>query len=387
MSYPAFSLHDLHHRRDAADLSAAVKEARDAVIQEQRLLQSAIATQALAMSQHVQNVNDEFRAARSASLRHREHVESALSTQATTLQYLASTAGHSPTAMLEGLRTPSIIDNGRRTEAVHELTRTRRLMEAANDGLVAIESNSTFSASTVDLLAQVFRSELRSSLAPIVEQSLGPYKTANEAHIRRMETAIDRMSFEIGTVTSGISETTFHNTNIRNDGFSSQISQQGGDWTEPRRLVFQAQRTTTATIREKSWSIEWKMGTISIIIRTVRYRRVAQVRSEYATSIHIDFRPGAAWNFLPGISTFYSTAPDSRGFNQLAPMISVFPVIADEHPIWGAIQAGDLEQVQRILSGGLSIRSQDTDGMTLLDVCEPNTYRTHSITQALSRPF
>lgn len=72
----------------------------------------------------------------------------------------------------------------------------------------------------------------------------------------------------------------------------------------------------------------------------------------------------------PGLFGFYSTAPTPEGYYQLAPIVSVHPVMDMDYPVHSAIRIGDLLMLQHMLaSGKVYLRSLCPDGKTLLHVC------------------
>lgn len=112
--------------------------------------------------------------------------------------------------------------------------------------------------------------------------------------------------------------------------------------------------------------VSW-IGTIRIEIK--RYStNIGDRRAKY-TSFWIRFWPSCLLVNRKCISLLYSTQPFAQVYYQLAPLISIFPVIPADAEVWKYIQHGDITGLRRMLSHGLTgPNDQEPHGYTLLHV-------------------
>jgi hypothetical protein len=131
---------------------------------------------------------------------------------------------------------------------------------------------------------------------------------------------------------------------------------------------FLHQRQTVNIFRQR-WFFEMRMGKVAIDVQTTSRRREGNPKGDTSLAICIHFLPDQSIFSLPGLSISWTTGPDERGFYHIAPMISIYPILAPDHPVWSALKRGDLECVQDMLTNGdVSLRSKDVDGYNLLHV-------------------
>jgi len=138
---------------------------------------------------------------------------------------------------------------------------------------------------------------------------------------------------------------------------------------------------TTSTYR-RTWSLHWKIGFIRIVVAYTNRRINCFSSADSSVTIEVYFQPSQSIIALPGVSIYHSTSPTQQGYQHLAPMIAIHPIISDDHPVWRRLMRGDLLSLQQMLaSGEVKLQSRDIRGMTFLHVSIPSPFMYSNIMQ------
>jgi hypothetical protein len=210
-------------------------------------------------------------------------------------------------------------------------------------------------------------------MAPILSRT----GQRNESVVSRLEHLVDVMSVQLGqrsteanifgaqTEPIPVAEQN-PDTNTTLIPYSNQRTSrtEGETLTKP----FEHQRQTVNIFRQR-WRYKMRIGSVAIEVQTTSRRREGSPKGDTSFAICIHFLPDQSVFSFPGLSISWATGPDKGGFYQLAPMISMYPILAPDHPVWNAISRGDLKCVQDMLTNGdVSLRSKDVNGYNLLHV-------------------
>jgi hypothetical protein len=263
------------------------------------------------------------------------------------------------------------------SESTQKLRDINTAMNVANSDIKEHISATFLAVPNVDVLTKRFRSEVRSFMKTEMAPILSRTGQRNEAVARRLDHLVDVMSVQLGqrsteanifgAQTESIPAAEHHpDTNSTSTPHSNRRIPP----TESKALTkpFLHQRQTVNIFRQR-WRYRMRIGSVAIEVQTTSRRREGSPKGDTSFAICIHFLPDQSVFSFPGLSISWATGPDERGFYQLAPMISTYPILARDHPVWNAISRGDLECVQDMLTNGeVSLRSKGIDGHNLLHV-------------------
>lgn len=262
--------------------------------------------------------------------------------------------------------------------ALHKLSNVELSIDAVNNRLQEMKSATVLSASNPDILTKIVRAELRSSLRSALEEALSQSNMRHEATMNRVESMVDRMSLDLGQWATNINDASnldhSRDTSLglqdKNSYDSSLgqldiISSSTKHNSTPSPSIWNTASHTTCTLR-RNWTFEWRIGITSITVEQKVSRNWINDTRKTSFTILVHFRPSHILMALPTLSMHYSSAPDKRGFYQIAPMISIVPIIATDHPVWEVIENGDQWRLKEMISNGeVNPRSENVIGFNL----------------------
>jgi hypothetical protein len=245
-----------------------------------------------------------------------------------------------------------------------------------------IHTQTTCIASSVDMAAKILREELRTTLKPIVEQAFTTSNSCNEARIQRMEDLIQQVAHDMGDYTHAqrskakpnVTSQQLGLSHISCDYRSDHSTHQSGKTLDSKSMTKFGRHTESGLYNmvstyKRRWFRKWKIGSLEVETIQITRRTDGSPQSNSTISIQIHFRPRQSFLSIPGISIFYSTAPNSQGYCQLAPMVATVPILDGSHPVWDVLEDGDVGELQDMLATGAAhLRCQDEEGWTLLHV-------------------
>lgn len=266
----------------------------------------------------------------------------------------------------------------------HEASRSPQTTHAMQADLLDIRSTTTISASSTDVLTKIFRSELRSNLMAIIEQTFEICEARRESRLSRIEAMVDQISTDLGGYILALHHSRESESSSRNSPqfhgqqLASMVPTDPGLSKSRRKVNGNCPLAQVATpgrpvdmltTLRRSWFTKWRIGSVQIEIESRIHRKYGSPKCDSSTSIYIHFRPSQAWIRLPGLSILSSVPSYQGGILQFAPIIATFPIISWPHPVFDAITEGNVQEVQRLLeSGVIHPRSQSEAGDTLLHV-------------------
>ncbi|KAJ5026189.1 hypothetical protein PSV08DRAFT_402501 [Bipolaris maydis] len=257
--------------------------------------------------------------------------------------------------------------------------RTQQKIDHMAAEMKAVHSKTALVASSVDTIAKIVREEISRSLTPLIEQGIDKMEMRKESGVMRLKGFHDIIAHDVGfdiyaqRALEANQSTALHDTcsespliNTENDrslGMQQKLhlakalnaSYEGGNLLH-----------TTSTYK-RSWYSKCNSGNLEIQVTHTIHRTGGSPQSENHTSVEVHFWPTQKFISLPGLSLFYSTAPTSQGYYQLAPMVASFPIIGENHPVTSVIKSGDLVALKSMLrTGQVHLNSRQIDGSTLL---------------------
>lgn len=274
---------------------------------------------------------------------------------------------------------------------VREIGQSQQALDTIKTGVSDIVSTTTVTPGNADILTRVFRAELETTLKPIVEQTFAKSTVRNEALLRGLAHSIDSLSLDLGRRISknSVSKSTPEENSPRSSkqqdeascakslSDSSSLEQsnppQLNNFMDRRLSPSAASPNKNFVTYQGGWFFDLRLGTIVIEIESL-CRRETQASSYHSYfTIKIHFRPSAYFFGLPGVSLLYTTAPNHHGYYQIAPMITIIPIVRRDHPIYFEIEEGNLAEIQRMISmKEVSPRCETIIGETLPLVSAPS---------------
>lgn len=252
--------------------------------------------------------------------------------------------------------------------------------------------HSTISASDPDGLARLFRLQLRSELKPLMEHLLKSEKSTirNEATLQQLYDSIDCMSEDLADHAS--TEKAFATTQPKDQRLfdiqslepahslaASIPTPSSNELSHSQTLMnyLSSPRRHRRAIFRRKWTHNWFLGRFDI---TLEKTREIHTSIQCYFAISIAFYPKETFCFIPAVSMQFDTGPNQSGYYQIAPLITFFPIIPLNHPIWHHVTVGNIVEVKEVFSNGLvSPRCQDENGISLLHVSYEYIFKADNI--------
>jgi hypothetical protein len=348
------------------------------------------------LNQHNKTLTDALSRAHSTAVLHHTDMQATLHERTTKVSDQVRDVSNQNTSLLQTLRSSQDTLNQHSLRTSAQLEGSRWSLDNITAAVAEMRTTTTFSATNIQMVTDIMRREMLSTLGPVIEQVFAKSANRNEAMLDRLSDVIHRMTSEVGR---GV-----HGTNSNEYGTDRSRRQEGDQFgdvfaaTEARigsrdclvRLEPHKPATSqfsyTTSVYRRSWTFRWRIGVLRIDICTTTRRIFGSPKGEIRTELNFCFTPSQVLMQLPGLEMFHRIGPDERGFNQLASGICVFPIVADDHPIFRAVSRGDLMQLQRLLATGEGkLRMQSEDGWSLLHVSRLPLFKRESFTLCLGK--
>ena len=246
-----------------------------------------------------------------------------------------------------------------------------------------MRSSTILTAPTEDVLARVFRAELRRVIMPTVQQCFDKYKSNSDSQLDEIKRSIDEMTQQLGSKAD---------VEVRDYGSTtSQISPEvvhGSGQTDPDLTIVttagsRVENRNEANVRSvkylrRSWVFDWAIGKLWVTVSTsVTKRKTSPVYrigktpvSRKAYRVTIDFQPAQSLVSLRGLTISVASTQDQRGYYQICPFLSTFAVVPNDAEVMLFAWDNDVEGLQDLFARRLAAPSdRDDRGRTPLMVC------------------
>ena len=248
-----------------------------------------------------------------------------------------------------------------------------------------LQSCTTVTAPSEDVLARIFRAELRRVIMPTVQQCFEKCKASPDRELDNIRKKIDKMAQQLCSRSSG-------------DGISSSSSSEPGtsksyihqdsvDLTNPCNLPMSTFGASQYQNQPKDrlyktwncfWRFRWTIGTLFVTISASITKR--STSPDYSTSgyvppqkayrITVTFIPAISLYQFRGLQLSVENARDQRGYYELCPFLSTFAVVPYCAEVMECARRNDVEGLQSLFQRGLAAPSdRDNFGETPLMVC------------------
>ena len=254
-----------------------------------------------------------------------------------------------------------------------------------------LQSRTILTASTEDVLARLFRAELRRVIIPEVQQCLDKFKGSHDSQREEIKKMIDEMANQLGSIVGGnqqhdaepcqgsLPETTIAPTHIPQNSIdlatplSPATAVLGGSNSDyhnrPRGLHHQKWSC--------SWTFDWRIGTLRVIISTTvtkrrespDYRVGGFVSPPKSYQVTVQFIPAQSLIQLRGLELSVANRQDQRGYYQICPLLSTFAVVPSDAEVFRLVKDNNIEGIQNLFQKRLAAPSdRNESGETLLMV-------------------
>ena len=254
-----------------------------------------------------------------------------------------------------------------------------------------LQSNTTLTAPTQDVLARLSRAELRRVIIPAVQQCFDKFKGSHDSQLEDIKKKIDEMANHLGSIAGGnqqhdvepchgsLPETAIAPTDIPQDliDLATPLS--------PATAVLGGSKSNyqnrPRSLHHQKWSCSWtfdgRIGTLRVIISTtVTKRRESPDYSvggffspQKSYQVTVRFIPAQSLIQLRGLELSWANRQDQRGYYQICPFLSTFAVVPDDAEVIRLVKENDIEGIQDLFQRRLAAPSdRDTNGVTLLMV-------------------
>ena len=253
----------------------------------------------------------------------------------------------------------------------------------------SLSTTSAYNVGSEETLGRVFRAELRRVLIPALDQSLGSFsgKDAVLRDVRRTDDLVSgKMSeavmfqkpaaCEKGQTQPPLATLACTKSIGASKSTSSSGASTPGHTATPesdpdpfKPLDQSLRRRAPVKLLDRTWRIRCRIG--YLVTRFQRFRRRDDILGHNPFfRISAMFYPPSRFMTLPGLSAYFTDEPDQRGHYQLCPLLTTFPIISSDAPVFQSITSDNVEAVRNLFVAGLaSPRDQDGEGMSLLIVC------------------
>lgn len=264
------------------------------------------------------------------------------------------------------------------TQVQHSSRHTRQTIDAMIARMTGIHARTTFSASSIDTITRLFREEIRSIVTRLVGEISDHKESHREEALRRPGNLNDAIIRGIGSDLSA--QRTFeasdwftlHTANLNECIARRKHKQMECEPNVAQQLSTNQESSSphyTISNFKRTWSHYSRFGRLEIKVTYTNHRINGSPQSRNYTSVKVHFWPSQKYLNLPRLSAFYSTAPTTEGYKQLAPTITLHPVLANDHLAFSVMESGDLATLQNMLaSRQIHLRSCDRSGATILHI-------------------
>lgn len=259
----------------------------------------------------------------------------------------------------------------------------------------SIRSEILVRPSTNDVLARIFRTELKHVVIPIVEERLNAYKSASEAQLVAIRESIDSMANGFQQSLQSVSRldanTSYQDSGPEKDGFgretqenvqsSAATSLSIGQYPEVYREVSPSSALIDPATRlwTHTWCFRWRVGSLHVTASAFQMHscyqtfsnayQISHIGPKIGYKLQMTFIPAQSLLTLRGISISCRSQRDQRGYLELCPILSSFAVIPYNSDVFSFSAKGDLEELRQLFFNRVgSPTDRDEDGWTPLHV-------------------
>ena len=254
-----------------------------------------------------------------------------------------------------------------------------------------LQSRTILTASTEDVLARLFRAELRRVIIPEVQQCFDKFKGSHDSQLEDIKKKIDEMANQLGSIVGGnqqhdaepcqgsLPETTIAPTHMPQDstGLATPLAPVTAVLGGSNSNYQNRPRGPHHQKWSCSWTFRWKIGWLRVTISTTvtkrrespDYRVGGFVSPQKSYQVTVQFIPAQSLIQLRGLELSVANRQDQRGYYQICPLLSTFAVVPDDAEVFRFVDENNIDGIQELFQRRLAAPSDRTiDGSTLLMV-------------------
>lgn len=257
-----------------------------------------------------------------------------------------------------------------------------------------VQSNTVVTAPTEDLVARVFRAEVRRVVIPAIQQCFDTFKASPNHQLDEIRQEIEEMTQQLVSRFNGNEPSSkpnnvnpSHSSSPATDEAPSHIHQDSADLVNPcDDLEMTVSGVPNCRNQPKgqhfqkrscSWTFCWRIGKLRVTISTtVTKRKISpDYRSSGCTSpkkaccVKIEFIPALTLVLRRGLHLSVENTRDQRGYYQICPFLSTFAIVPYDAEVWRFISENNVEGIQILFQKGFAApNDRDEQGRTLLMV-------------------
>lgn len=259
----------------------------------------------------------------------------------------------------------------------------------------SLRSDTVLAVSSEDMLARIFRAELRRVIMPTVEKCFQRFRTNSDIQLvetrRKIDEMTERLESKLGEDVHGCGIPT--NDTLSKVGSTLTHDDERLTVAAPGNLEIRMMGVPKSQNGSKdrqvkqwrrSWTHHWAIGVLWVTISTNSLSRkplaecyVGEAPSSNKTyRMTIEFLPSQTLVQLRGLSLSIINTPDQRGYYQICPLISTFAVVPPDAEVMIFASSNDVEGLRNLFERRLAAPSdRDTyHGMTPLMVSRTAMY-------------
>ena len=246
-----------------------------------------------------------------------------------------------------------------------------------------VRSSTILTAPTEDVLARIFRAELRRVIMPTVQQCFDTYKSNSDGRLDEIKRSIDEMTQQLGSKATADARDYCSTISQISPEIVDGSAQTDQDLTSVTTAGSRTEHRNEANVRSvkyrrRSWVFRWAIGKLwvtlstSVAKRTTSpvYREGKTLVSQEAYRVTIEFQPAQSLILMRGLSMSVASTPDQRGYSQICPLLSTFAVVPFYAEVMDFAESNNVEGLQDLFARRLAAPSdRDERGRTPLMVC------------------
>ena len=254
-----------------------------------------------------------------------------------------------------------------------------------------LQSRTILTASTKDVLAPIFRAEVRRVIIPAVQQCFDKFKGSPDSQHEEIIKKIDEMANQLGSIAGGNQQ---HNVESCHGSLPetaiapTHIPQDSIDLATPLAPVTAVLGGSMSNYPNRprglhhkkwscSWTFDWRIGTLRVTISTTvtkrrespDYRVGGFFSPQKSYRVTVQFIPAQSLIQLRGLELSVANRQDQRGYYQICPLLSTFAVVPDDAEVIRFVEENNIAGIQNLFQKRLAAPSdRDKNGSTLLMV-------------------
>lgn len=250
-----------------------------------------------------------------------------------------------------------------------------------------VRSSIALTAPTEDVLARVFRAELRRVVMPTVKHCFDTFKSSPDSQLDAILKKIDEMARQLGTESPADAkdnvESSQHSTLEATSApavgnWPDDVAPSGLENIEHDVPKHRNESSLRYSHWRRTWIFQWAIGTLRVAFSTCTTKRktspvfrIGKVPITQKTyRITIEFLPAQSLVQLRGLTLSVASTQDQRGYYQICPLISSFAVVPSHAPVMFFARTNNVKGIQYLFEKRLAAPSdRDESGRTPLMVC------------------